>query len=103
MSEEQKRLPLEEPGQAEELPWSYRETEQPWNDPGAPQNGEQWHTGERCIEPGCANPAGTAWSRLWCQSCNGERMERLSERFEGARRNLAAIDGAAALAAGGAE
>ena len=31
----------------------------------------------QCIEPGCSNTAGTAWSNLWCQSCDAERRQRI--------------------------
>lgn len=44
------------------------------NDPG---NGPEYHTGKRCIEPECTNPAGTAWSLYWCAQHNIERMRRL--------------------------
>ena len=38
---------------------------------------QKYHTGKKCIEPGCYNPAGTAWSPLWCQSCDAERRRRI--------------------------
>lgn len=53
-----------------------------YRDPNDPLNGEKYHTGEPCIEPGCSDPAGTAWSPLWCQKHNAERIDRISGSFE---------------------
>lgn len=49
-----------------------------FEDPLDPLNGPTYHTGKSCIEPGCANPAGTHWSRFWCQACNAKRMRHIS-------------------------
>jgi hypothetical protein len=51
-------------------------------DPADPLNGPKHHTGKPCIERGCTNPAGTAWSRFWCQPCNAKRMDRISASLE---------------------
>lgn len=50
-----------------------------FEDPTHPNNSATYHTGKRCVEPGCGNPAGTAWSPYWCQPCNTERMRRIGE------------------------
>lgn len=49
-----------------------------YQDPGYEGNGSKYHTGKECIERGCHNPAGTAWSPLWCFECNAKRMDRIS-------------------------
>jgi hypothetical protein len=53
-----------------------------YRDPNDPLNGEKYQTGELCIEPGCNAPAGTAWSPLWCQKHNAERIDRISESLD---------------------
>ena len=50
-----------------------------YEDPAHPGNSAAHHTGKLCVEPGCGNPAGTAWSRLWCVSCNIARMRRIGD------------------------
>ena len=42
------------------------------------------------MEKGCTNPAGTHWSRFWCQPCNAIRMNRISENLE---REMARFEG----------
>ena len=49
-----------------------------YNDPDAEGNGPHHHTGKRCIESGCTQPAGTGWSPLWCFAHNVARMDRIS-------------------------
>jgi hypothetical protein len=41
-----------------------------YNDPDDPGNSAAFYTGKPCIEPGCHNAAGTAWSPYWCFECN---------------------------------
>lgn len=53
-----------------------------FEDPDHPGNSAAHHTGKDCIERGCRNPAGTQWSPLWCFSCNGIRMRRISQQLE---------------------
>ena len=53
-----------------------------YQDPGDPLNGPEYHTGKRCVEAGCDNPAGTHWSKLWCQPCNAARLDRISRALE---------------------
>ena len=60
-----------------------------FENPDDPRNGPEYHTGKVCCEHGCENPAGTAWSRLWCFACNVERMRRID-------RQLSALCGEAA-------
>jgi hypothetical protein len=48
----------------------------PWEDPENVANSEIYYTGEECIEEGCHNPAGTAWSEDWCQVCNAKRINK---------------------------
>lgn len=67
-----------------------------YHDPAHPHNGPQYHTGKPCIERGCTNPAGTAWSPVWCQPCNAKRMDRISgslEKMAGASGVLASDGG----------
>lgn len=47
------------------------------NDPNDPRNSTAYHTGKECIEPDCRQPAGTAWSSLWCWKCNARRLDRI--------------------------
>jgi hypothetical protein len=54
-----------------------------YEDPSDPLNGPEYHTGKACIEPGCKRQAGTAWSPYWCQPCNAERMNRISQSLNG--------------------
>ena len=48
-----------------------------YEDPNHDLNSARWHTGKPCIETGCNEPAGTAWSKLWCQKHNAERMSSI--------------------------
>lgn len=50
-----------------------------YQDPSHHFNGIEYHTGKQCIEQGCTEPAGTAWSVHWCQKCNAKRMKRIVE------------------------
>ena len=52
-----------------------------FEDPHDPLNGVQYRTGNPCVEPGCDRPAGTAWSRYWCQPCNALRMNGINLSF----------------------
>lgn len=49
-----------------------------YQDRSDPLNSARYHTGKPCIEKGCSEPAGTAWSPLWCFRHNVERMDRIS-------------------------
>jgi len=53
-----------------------------YDDKQDPGNSPQYHTGKRCVGDGCENPAGTAWSPLWCVDCNIERIQRINKCFE---------------------
>jgi len=53
-----------------------------YNDKECEGNSQKYHTGEKCIELGCNNPAGTAWSPYWCMDCNIKRMDKISKQFE---------------------
>ena len=59
-------------------------------DPDNSFNSAVYHTGFRCIEPGCWRPAGTAWSYLWCQPCNAARMKRITLDMNAMRAALTA-------------
>ncbi len=48
----------------------------------------KYHTGKICINAGCKSPAGTAWTKLWCASCDKERKERISESIESIARSM---------------
>lgn len=63
-----------------------------YEDPKDPMNGPEYHTGKKCIERGCTNPAGTGWSRFWCQPCNAKRLKRVSTTLE---HELARLEGRA--------
>jgi len=56
-----------------------------YQDPNHEGNSPKHHNGKLCIEKGCQNPAGTAWSHLWCFKHNVERMDRINK-------SLAAIE-----------
>ena len=53
-----------------------------FEDPAHEGNSSRHHTGKRCIERGCDEPAGTAWSPLWCFKHNVERMRRINAAFD---------------------
>lgn len=61
-------------------------SERPWHDPPHRLNGEKYRTTKKCIEAGCENKAGTAWSHLWCQPCNAKRMDRIDAGFASLRK-----------------
>jgi len=44
--------------------------------------GQKYHTGMLCIESGCNRPAGTWWSRFWCQKHDYERRKKITETLE---------------------
>lgn len=67
---------------------SHATPEHPWEDQDDPRNGRQWLTGKPCVEPRCGNPAGTAWSPLWCQPCNAERLNRIVAQLDDAMRRM---------------
>lgn len=52
-----------------------------YQDPGDVLNSAKYHTGKPCIE-NCGRPAGTHWSKLWCQPCNAKRMDQIDAAFE---------------------
>ena len=56
-------------------------TREPIEDPDHEFNSAKYHTGKECIEAGCTKPAGTAWSPHWCQACNCERMQRITQQL----------------------
>jgi hypothetical protein len=49
------------------------------NDPG---NDVRYLSGRTCVEPGCSNPAGTAWGPYWCWRHNAERLDRVTASLE---------------------
>ena len=55
---------------------------EPYEDPGHEFNSAKYHTGKKCITPGCDRPAGTKWGAYWCQICNANRIHRISGQFE---------------------
>lgn len=61
-----------------------------FEDPNDPLNGPKYRTGKDCIEPGCNNPAGTHWSRHWCQPCNAKRFKQIGATLE---HEVARLDG----------
>lgn len=59
-----------------------------YNDLTCEGNSEKYHTGKHCIEPGCNEPAGTAWSPYWCVKHNIERIDRIDEGLAACKRAL---------------
>ena len=55
-----------------------------YNDLNHEGNSKKYHTGKLCIEKGCNEPAGTAWSSHWCVKHNIERIDRISNFFDDA-------------------
>lgn len=53
-----------------------------YEDPNDMHNSTSYHTGKRCIEHLCTRPAGTWWSKFWCQPCNANRLRRISGVLE---------------------
>jgi hypothetical protein len=53
-----------------------------YQDPKNKGNSKAYHTGKKCVEPGCQEPAGTAWSKLWCFKHNVERIDRITKSLE---------------------
>ena len=56
-----------------------RKEPEPFADPLHPGNSSAFHTGKKCIEPGCTRPPGTAWSPYWCFEHNVERIQRIDK------------------------
>jgi len=54
----------------------------PYEDPKHKGNSAEYHTGELCVEPDCEQPAGTAWSPLWCFVHNAQRIKRISRQLD---------------------
>jgi len=48
-----------------------------FEDPNHEGNSDKYHTGKKCIEKGCCEPAGTWWSPHWCFKHNVERIHRI--------------------------
>jgi len=59
-----------------------------YNDRTCEGNSAKHHTGKICIEPGCNNPAGTAWSPYWCVDCNIERINLVTKQMEDLLNNM---------------
>lgn len=54
-----------------------------YNDPDAKGNRlKKYRTGKPCIVAGCTEPAGTAWSPLWCFRHNVERIDRITKSLD---------------------
>lgn len=54
----------------------------PYRDLNDPGNHPRHRVGKPCIERGCTEPAGTAWSPHWCVGHNIERMDRIGRNLE---------------------
>lgn len=50
-----------------------------FEDPHSEGNSHIYMTGKSCIVGGCQEPAGTAWSPLWCVKHNISRMNQIEE------------------------
>jgi len=44
--------------------------------------GPKYHTGKPCITKECSEPAGTAWTPMWCTKCDIKRKERISRNMQ---------------------
>lgn len=53
-----------------------------FEDPNNVGNGPKYRTKNKCIEAGCNQFAGTAWSPHWCFMHNVERMRRIDEQMK---------------------
>jgi len=53
-----------------------------FDNPDDPLNGLLYRTGKTCVEQGCFQAAGTAWSPYWCQACNAKRMRRITAQLQ---------------------
>ena len=53
-----------------------------YEDPDNESNSPKYHTGQECIEDGCTNPAGTAWSPHFCFECNSKRFKKIDAGFD---------------------
>lgn len=53
-----------------------------YRDPNCEENSAKYHTGKKCIEKYCRNPAGTAWGELWCWQHNAERLDRIDKTLK---------------------
>lgn len=60
----------------------------PYQDPNDDFNSPRFHSGKKCVERECSEPAGTGWSPYWCFKHNAARMDRIdvSLKAEMARR-----------------
>ena len=59
-----------------------------YNDLECEGNSAKYHTERKCIEQGCNNPAGTAWSPHWCVECNVKRMDRITAQLDSMAANM---------------
>ncbi len=59
----------------------FEEVMESYEDPTHENNGPEHYSGKSCVEKGCDNPAGTAWSPHWCQMHNAERINRISKNL----------------------
>lgn len=53
-----------------------------YEDPNDEGNSSRHHTGRQCVESGCTEPAGTAWSPWWCFKHNVERIRQVDESMK---------------------
>lgn len=51
-------------------------------------NSHTYLTGESCIVEGCKQPAGMAWSPLWCVKHNIRRMRQIEEAYKKVQEQL---------------
>ena len=52
-----------------------------YNDLNDKGNSAKYRTNKKCIEPGCNNFAGTAWSPFWCVACNIKRIDKINKSW----------------------
>ena len=65
------------------------DTPEPWRNRADPRNGSAYQVGHTCIEMGCEQPAGTAWSPYWCFEHNVERIERITQQLAEIKQGMA--------------
>jgi len=66
--------------------------ERAYRDLSHPGNSDYYHTGKRCIEPGCSNPAGTWWNTFLCIKHNIKHIDRLETNLENIENSFNAKD-----------
>jgi hypothetical protein len=62
-----------------------------FEDPRNEGNSGAYITGRSCMVGGCQEPAGTAWSPLWCLKHNISRMNQIEEVYRNVERAVSGV------------